>query len=374
MSEWIAVRSVALHRVRVPFVEPFRISNGVVVEKDAILIELATEEGIVGWGEASPMSGSFYSSDTPDSSWTVLKDQFVPALLSLSNVEAGGFYKFLREQPGDQFSRAGIEGALWDAYANMRRMSLGELFGIERRAVNSGVAIGIFDTTDQLLERVRHYVGQGYQRVKIKIQPGWDVEPVAAVRAKFPEVPLMVDANAAYTLGDSQIFRELDRFRLMMIEQPLAGNAIAEAGELQAHLKTPLCADESAESLASLDQLIKHEAARIINIKVQRVGGLSEALLMLQMACAAGLQCWVGTMPELGIASAQALQLAMHDGFSFPTDIEASSRWYVDDVIEPAIEIDERGFINVPRGVGSGFCVSREKVERYTTATEKVVS
>ena len=370
MSESIAVRSIALHRVQVPFVEPFRISNGVVAEKDSILIELTTDEGVVGWGEASPMSGAFYSSDTPDNSWNVLKDQFVPALLSLDEVNAGKFYEFLREQPGDQFSRAGIEGALWDAYANTRRMALCELFGIQPRAVPSGVAIGIFDTVDELLDRVRRYVAEGYQRVKIKIQPGWDVEPVAAVRAQFPDVPLMVDANAAYTIDDLPIFRELDRFQLLMIEQPLAAGAIAEAGELQSQLQTPLCADESAESLAAMDQLIKHEAARIINIKVQRVGGLSEALLMLRTARAAGLRCWVGTMPELGIASAQALQLAMHEGFSFPTDIEASSRWYIDDIVEPAITIDKRGFIEVPRG---GFNVSREKIERYTTATEKVV-
>jgi O-succinylbenzoate synthase len=362
---------VVLHRVRVPFVEPFRISNGVVAEKDSILIELTTGDGITGWGEASPMSGSFYSSDTPDSSWTVLKDQFAPALLSLDHVEAGTFHEFLREQAGDQFSRAGLEGAVWDAYAKMRRVPLCELLGIQTRAVPSGVAIGIFDTVDELLDRVGRYVAEGYRRVKIKIQPGWDVEPVAAVREKFPAVPLMVDANAAYTIEDLQVFRELDRFQLLRIEQPLAARAITEAGELQSKLKTPLCADESAESLADVDQLIKHEAARIINIKVQRVGGLSEALSMLQTARAAGLQCWVGTMPELGIASAQALHLAMHEGFTFPTDIEASSRWYVDDIVEPAIEINQHGFIEVPQ---TGFSVSREKIARYTTATEKVVS
>ena len=366
----IVVKSVTLHRVRVPLVEPFRISNGVVAEKDAILIELTTDGGIVGWGEASPMSGSFYSAVTPDSSWAVLNDQMVPALFSLGPVDVNRCYKFLRAQPGDQFSRAGLEGALWDAYAHTRRMPLCELFGIQRRAVSSGVAIGIFDSTDELIERVRRYVGEGYQRVKIKIQPGWDVEPVAAVREAFPQLPLMVDANGAYAISDLEIFRELDRFQLLMIEQPLASNTIAEAGELQAHLKTPLCADESAESMAGLDELITHRAARVINIKVQRVGGLSEALLMLGTARAAGLQCWVGTMPELGIASAQGLHLAMHDGFTFPTDIEASARWYVDDVIEPAIEIEENGFIKVPFGAGTGFEVSREKVERYTTAVE----
>ena len=373
MNQSIAVKSAVLHRVRVPFVEPFRISNGVVSEKDAILIELTTGDGVVGWGEASPMSGAFYSADTPDTSWTVLKDQFVPALLSLGQIDPARFHEFLRKQPGDQFSRAGIEGALWDVYARTRGIALCTLLGIQPRAVPSGVAIGIFDTTAELLERVRRYVEEGYQRVKIKIQPGWDVEPVAAVRARFPDLRLMVDANAAYTIDDLKIFHELDRFQLMMIEQPLGAKAISEAGELQLQLNTPLCADESAESLNALDQLIKHRAARIINIKVQRVGGLSEAHLMLETARAAGLQCWVGTMPELGIASAQALQLAMHAGFSFPTDVEASSRWYIDDVVEPAIAIDKNGFIEVPRGAGSGFRVSREKVERYTTAIEKVV-
>jgi len=371
MSESIAVRSVVLHRVRVPFVEPFRISNGVVAEKDAILIELATEEGIVGWGEASPMSGSFYSSATPDSSWTALSERLVPALLSAGQVNPATFFEVLREQSADQFAKAGLEGAVWDAYANTRRLPLGELLGIERRPVRSGVAIGIFETIDELIERVRRYISEGYQRVKIKIQPGWDVEPVTAVRAQFPQLPLMVDANAAYTINDLHIFRELDRFDLLMIEQPLAANASEEAGELQAHLTTPLCADESAESLTALDQLIKHRAARIINIKVQRVGGLNEALLMVEAACAAGLRCWVGTMPELGIASAQALHLAMHSAFSFPTDIEASSRWYVDDIVEPTITIDRSGFIQVPDGAGTGFKVARAKVEGYTTAVER---
>jgi O-succinylbenzoate synthase len=371
MNYSIAVKSVGLHRVRVPFVEPFRISNGVVAEKDSILIELATQEGIVGWGEASPMSGSFYSDATPDSSWSALRERLVPSLLSAGQVNPATFYEFLREEPVDQFAKAGIEGALWDAYANTRQQALCEVFGIERRPVPSGVAIGIFETIQELIERVRRYVTEGYQRVKIKIQPGWDVEPVATARAQFPQLPLMVDANAAYSIDDLDVFRELDRFDLMMIEQPLAANAIEDAGQVQSHLKTPLCADESAESLAALDQLIEHKAARIINIKVQRVGGLSEALLMLEAASAAGLRCWVGTMPELGIASAQALHLAMHSSFSFPTDIEASSRWYVDDIVEPAIEIDKSGFIGVPDGPATGFKVDHRKVERYTTAVER---
>ena len=359
-----------LHRVRIPFVEPFRISNGVVAEKDSILIEIANTDGVNGWGECAPMAGSFYSSVTPDSSWRVLTEELIPRLFVLGTVDPHRAYERLRELPGDAFAKASVEGALWDLYANSRGISLCEALGITQRPVPSGVAIGIFDSIEELLERVRFYVGLGYQRVKIKIQPGWDVEPVARIREEFPALDLMVDANAAYSIGDAASLRELDRFDLMMIEQPLAATAIDEAGELQSQLKTPLCADESADSLATVKELIEKRAARIINIKVQRVGGLGEALLMLETARKAGLRCWVGTMPELGVASAQALHVAMHDGFSFPTDVEASTRWYTDDVIEPFIDIDREGFIHVPPGPGIGFNVSRAKVEQYATAVE----
>ena len=233
VNQLIAIKSVVLHRVRLPFVEPFRISNGTVAEKDSILIEITTDDSIVGWGEASPMSGSFYSGDTPETCWRVLNEELIPRLFELRTVDPRQLYQQLRELPGDAFAKAGIDGAVWDAYANSKGMALCDLFGIDRRPVPSGVAIGIFDSVDGLIERVQRYVGQGYQRVKIKIQPEWDIEPVAAIRERFPELPLMVDANAAYTLADKVIFRELDQFGLMMIEQPLAAAASDEAGELR---------------------------------------------------------------------------------------------------------------------------------------------
>ena len=362
----IGIKSIALHHVRVPLVEPFRISNGVISEKDAILIEVRTENDVIGWGEASPMSGGFYSSDTPESAWSALSDSLIPSVLGVGEIDVSRIYEQLRSHSGDAFAKAGIEGALWDAYANTLNVPFGELLGAQARPVPSGVAIGIYDHVEDLLERVARYTAQGYQRVKIKIQPGWDIEPVAAVKARFPDLLLMVDANAAYSLADAAVFRELDSQGLMMIEQPLAREAHAEAGKLQRQLRTPLCADESAESLPALASLIENEAARIINIKVQRVGGLSEARLMLTAARAAGLECWVGTMPELGVASAQGLHLATLDGLTYPTDIEASTRWYVDDVIAPLIEIDARGYIELPGGPGTGYRVDREKVEQYT--------
>ena len=370
-AELISIKSIALHRVRVPLIEPFRISNGVISEKDAILVELKTKRYVVGWGEASAMSGSFYSDDTPESAWAALNGGLIPAVLDAGEIDVTSFYELMRAKPRNAFAKAGIEGALWDAYAQTLGMPLCELLGARARPIPSGVAIGIYDQVAELLERVDRYIAEGYRRIKIKIEPGWDAEPVAAVRARFPHVPLMVDANASYTLADTAVFRELDAHGLMMIEQPLAREAHSEAGELQRQLRTPLCADESAESTEALASLIAKGAARIINIKVQRVGGLSEACLMLAAARAAGLECWVGTMPELGGASAQGLHLAALGGFTYPTDIEASARWYVDDVIEPGIEIDAYGYIQLPAMPGTGYRVVREKVERYTVATAR---
>jgi len=368
------MKSIVLHHVRVPLIEPFRISNGAITDKDAILIEVRTEENVVGWGEASPMSGAFYSDDTPETTWAALSGSLIPAVLSAGEIDVRSFYEILRVHPGDPFAKAGIEGALWDAHAKNLGISLGELLEGRSRAIPSGVAIGIYDQVAELLDRVERYTAQGYRRVKIKIEPGWDIEPVAAVRERFPNLPLMVDANAAYSISDAGIFLELDRHGLMMIEQPFGREAHVEAGELQRQLRTPLCADESAESMSAVASLIDNKAARIINIKVQRVGGLSEAGLMLRAARAAGLECWVGTMPELGVASAQGLHLATHDGFTYPTDIEASARWYVDDVIAPAIEIDGSGYIHLPAGPGAGYEVVREKVERYSVATAEFSS
>ncbi len=365
----INIKSITLHRVCVPLIEPFRISNGTIAEKDAILIEVKTDDDVVGWGEASPMSGSFYSNDTPASSWVALSTLLIPEVLRNGPFDVNRFYEQLSTLPGDAFAKAGIEGAVWDASAQTLGLSLCQLLGARTRPIPSGVAIGIYDQVAELLERVELYTAQGYRRVKIKIEPGWDIEPVAAVRSRFPDVPLMVDANAAYTIADAALFRELDAYGLLMIEQPLAREAHAEAGDLQQQLRTPLCADESAESIEALASLIANRAARIINIKVQRVGGLSAARLMFESARAAGLECWVGTMPELGVASAQGLHLAALDGFTYPTDIEASSRWYVDDVIMPGIEIDTRGYIQLPAGPGMGYVVARDKVERYSVGT-----
>jgi O-succinylbenzoate synthase len=350
------VERVTLHWVQIPFLEPFRISNGSVAVKDSIIVEVEAGE-VIGFGEASPMAGSFYSPETPESTWEALASRLAPALIERGEIIWG---------PGDAFAAAGLEGAMWDWRSKREGVPLWRMLGSELRPIPSGVAMGIFDTVDELVERVGRYLKEGYRRVKIKIQPGWDIEPVRAVRERFGNIPLMVDANAAYTLKHLDIFRELDGFGLMMFEQPLGREALEDTAELQRAVRTPVCADESAESMKALQRIIQLGAAQIINIKVQRVGGLSPAKNMSLVAHEAGLGCWLGTMPELGIASGQALHVATGPAFVYPTDVESSERWYSDDIVEPPLRIDKEGYLHIPPGPSSGFAVNREKLERYT--------
>lgn len=338
--------------IQIPLFEPFRISNGAIAVKDAIVISYR-RDGFTGYGEASPMAGSFYSAETPESTWAALV-HLAPAALR----DPAADLDCVAE--GEPFAKAGLRGALLDRDLRAAGTPLCEWLGAKPRPVPSGVALGIFDTIDELLDRVTRYVQEGYKRVKIKIQPGWDLEPVRCVRERFPTLPLMTDANAAYSIADLPLFRELDRFGLMMYEQPLARHDLEDMAELARNVRTPLCADESAESLEMLDRIIALGAARIINVKIQRVGGIHNARNMHDRAREAGLPCWVGTMPELGIASAEAVHLAALPNFTYPTDVEASARWYTDDIVDPPIAIDAQGFLN-PCNVR----ILEDKLDRY---------
>jgi O-succinylbenzoate synthase len=285
--------------------------------------------------------------------------------------EAGRCFDWLSQFPGEPFGKAGVEGAVWDFWANEASVPLYEMLCGSRRPVASGAAIGLMPSVDELLDRVGAFLQQGYRRIKIKIMPGHDVELVRAVRDRFGDIPLMVDANAAYQLEDIAIFEELDKYGLMMFEQPLGRKALDEHAELQRRLNTPICLDESAEDLESIASAIRLGSAKILNIKVQRMGGLAPAKQAHDAARAAGIPCWMGTMPELGVASAQALHLATLGNFTFPTDVEASARWFKDDIIEPPIEISGDGFIQPPDGPGMGYKIDMRKVEKYRIRFEE---
>ena len=357
--------TIVLRRVSIPFREPFRISNGVADRKDSVIVEIR-RGGVSGFGEAGPLPGGAYSAETAESSWDRLEQKLIPFWLESDFPDPAEVGPALDTIPGEAFARAALEGASWDLAGRETGRPLWEMLGSQSRPIESGVAIGIFDTLDELLERVDTYLRDGYRRTKIKIQPGWDIEPIRAIRERFGNIPLMVDANTAYTLDDIGIFKELDGFDLMMYEQPFPAAALEQLAELQRQVKTPVCADESAENLEALERMIELDSVKIINIKVQRVGGLTNARRMHDRAREANLGIWLGTMPELGVASAQGLHLATLPGFNFPTDVEASERWYEDDIVDPMITLAEGGCIRIPEGSGMGYRVDAAKLDKYT--------
>jgi len=366
----MSLGTIRLHWVRVPLHEAFRISSGEVSAKEAILIEL-THDGKTGWGEASPMPGAFYSVETPEGTWDFLRRRLVPWFLENPQLDPRSVSEQMPEFDGEPFAKAGLEGAVWDLAAQRESKPLWELLGSKRCPVESGAAIGLMPTLPQLLDRVRRFQSEGYRRIKIKIEPGHDVELVRAIRERFGNISLMVDANASYSLEHISTFEELDRLGLMMIEQPLGREAIAEHADLQHRLRTPVCLDESAHSLDAIRTIIRLRASRILNIKVQRMGGLGPARAAHDLAQSSGIRCWLGTMPELGVASAQGLHLGTMPNFKFPSDVEASARWYVDDIIYPHIEVSAGGTIDLPEGPGMGYRVDPEKVARYRVRLEE---
>jgi o-succinylbenzoate synthase len=360
---------VTLTHVRIPLVEPFRISNGEIAEKDGIVVAVSGD-GLVGYGESSPMSGNFYSADTPESCWRELTGCLVPR--ALAQRQWPGLDEacaWIDAEPGaGNFAKVGLETAMWDLEAQRRGLPLWQLLGGVRGEVESGLAVGLYDSPGALWATIDREMAAGaYKRLKVKIAPGHDVELVRQVRDRYPETPLMTDANAAYSLAEAPVFEQLDQFGLMMFEQPLAGAAFEDSAELQRRVRTPLCFDESLEHPGDVPRAAALGACRIANIKIQRVGGLANALKVYRLAAEAGMGIWVGTMPELGVGCAAAAALASLARINFPTDVEASARWFRDDVIEPWIEVNN-GVIELPRTPGLGFAVDEKKLRRYQVA------
>lgn len=364
------VERIQLTHVRIPLVEPFRISNGVVAEKDAIVVEVECD-GLKGWGESSPMAGSFYSSDTPEICWRELIGCLAPAIVGRRFAGLDEASDYVAASAGSNFAKAGIETALWDLEAKRRGLPLWRMLGGERGEVESGLAAGLYDTDSELCAAIERELRHGYKRVKVKIARGRDVEVVQAVRAAFGEIPLMTDANACYSAEDSGVFETLDGFGLLMFEQPLGARMFTESAELQRRVKTPVCLDESLETEVDVARAGELRACRVANLKIQRVGGFRNALRMYELCRKWGMDIWVGTMPELGIGSAQGAALASLSGCNYPTDVEASARWFTSDVIEPWIEVID-GAIRLPEAPGLGWEVNAKALKRHKVAQWEV--
>jgi O-succinylbenzoate synthase len=359
----IYIRKAEAWRISIPMHEPFRISSGEVSCKDAIVVRLSDGE-FFGWGESSSMPGAFYSGETPDTCERELVDCILPALVGKQYSTMADLESALAEWTSSRFVRVAIETAAWELLARQRGQSLRALFGLPERSIPSGLAVGLYDSLDQLRAALDRYGVGDFKRLKIKIKRGHDVRLVQAIRKWFGDIPLFVDANADYSMTDIDVFRELDKYGLMMFEQPFARDDFEGSSHLQKIVETPICFDESAETAADIKLGADMKACRIVNIKLQRVGGYLEAMRIAELCMQNNIAMWMGTMPELGIASAQALVFASHPGCIYPTDVEPSSRWFVDDVLQPELKL-HAGELSVPEGPGLGFDVDLKKLNEY---------
>lgn len=360
----IRIDKIAAYRISIPMREPFRISSGEVACKEAIVVKLS-DGGAFGWGEASAMPGGFYSADTPDTCEAELIEKVLPDFAGRNFDSMAQVEEFLKLRSNSGFVRAAVETAAWELLARKRGVPLRQLFGIADRPIPSGLAIGLYPRFEELRQAIERYHLGDYHRLKIKIKRGQDVELVAKVREWFGDFPLFVDANADYGRDAYGVFQQLDAYNLMMFEQPLGKNDLEGSAELQRLVRTPVCLDEGVKSLADARRAIALRSCRIVNIKLQRVGGYAEALRIVNECAAHHMPVWMGTMPELGIGSAQALVLAAHPAFAYPTDVEPSDRWYIDDIVEPELKLRDR-HLHVPAGPGAGFIVNLAKLEKYT--------
>jgi len=322
--------------------------------------------GVTARGECVADNDPYYSPETVDTAWHITAEFLAPLVLGVEFAHPREVFPALRRVRGHHMAKAAVEMAAWDLWARQAGRPLADVLGGTRARVAAGASIGIQDSLEQLVDRVGAELAEGYQRIKIKVKPGWDLDAAAAVRERFPDVPLMVDANAAYRLDDVEHLAGFDRFGLMMIEQPLDYDDIRDHAALQRRIATPVCLDESVHSVRLGRDAIDAGACRIINVKPGRIGGHGESIRLHDLCASRGIPVWHGGMLESGIGRAHNLHLSSLPNFSLPGDVAASRRYYDPDLIDPPIEVAPDGTIPVPQGLGIGVCVVEDRVERAT--------
>jgi O-succinylbenzoate synthase len=371
LDPYVKISSVALHRIRMPLVSPFRTSFGTATEREALLVEVATEEA-VGWGECVAMAEPLYSYEDLETASHVLRSQLVPRLRVLEDgLTAARVAPAVAKVKGHPMAKAALELAVLDAELRAAGRRLGDHLGAVKDRVPAGVSVGIMDSVPQLLDAVADYVDQGYVRIKLKIEPGWDVEPVRAVRERFGDIGLQVDANTAYVLGDARHLARLDPFDLLLIEQPLPEDDVRGHAELARRIRTPICLDESITSARSAADAIAIGACSIINVKAGRVGGYLEAVRVHDVAQANGIPVWCGGMLETGLGRAANVALAALPGFTLPGDTSASDRYYRRDVTTAPFVLED-GHVRVPVGPGLGAEPDRDVLTELTVSVERL--
>ena len=359
------IDKIELRHIKMELVSPFTTSMGTEYAEEHIIIRIDAE-GIIGWGECVAEGNPFYSYETVQTAWHILQDFLIPSILGKNISSIDEAIKSYSKVRGHMMAKAGLEAALWDVFAKSKNISLSKMLDGTRNKIDVGVSIGIQKSESVLLKKVSNYLDEGYKRIKIKISPGYDIQIVKALRKEFPDILLQVDANSAYTLNDINIFKEMDDYNLLLIEQPLGYEDIYDHSKLQRELKTPICLDESIHSLDDTRAAIELDSCRIINIKPGRVGGFTESKLIHDYCASKKIPVWHGGMLESGIGRAGNVALASLPNFTLPGDISASKRYYKEDIVEPEFFVNKDGTMNVPTKSGIGVEVNAKKLEQVT--------
>ena len=363
----LRLEKIELREIEMPLRFPFETSFGVTTARRILLARVWDKSGADGWGECTAFEKPFYNHETVATAWTIIGKFIAPMLCAARITNAVDVPNALSPIKGNRMAIAAVETAVWDLEAKLLQKPLWQHLGGTRAETNCGVSIGLQENTDVLLDKVRREVTDGYQRVKIKIKPGQDLESVKAARREFPEIALSVDANSAYRLEtDFELLRRLDEYDLLMIEQPLAAGDILDHAKLQRELKTAVCLDESITDLREARQALEIKACRIVNIKLGRVGGHADARRIQELACNQNVAAWCGGMLETGIGRAHNIAMSTLPGFVLPGDVSASARYWDEDIIEPQVTVSENGTIAAPFAPGIGYAVDERRIEKLT--------
>jgi len=363
------IESVTLRELHMPLVHFFETSFGRVYNRRILLVSLEAQ-GVRGWGECVAAEDPYYSAEWIETAWPTIKHYLAPMLLQ-TGVESGRSCSALfRRVRGHNMAKAALENAVWDAEAQQQQRPLWTLLGGTRREIPCGVSIGIQNTPEQLLEKIAVELAAGYRRIKIKVKPGWDLNVLEKVRSRWPDILLSVDANSAYTLDDIEYLRKFDPFNLLMIEQPLWSDDIHLHARLQRVLRTSICLDESIRHARDAAAALESDACRIINVKVGRVGGFSEATRVHDVSRQRNVPVWCGGMLESGIGRAHNVALSTLENFRLPGDVSASKRYWKEDIIEPEVEVDAHGMIGISDAPGMGYQIREDLIRKLTVREE----
>ena len=363
------LEAIELRHIEMELVEPFETSGWRETVRPCIIVTIYSD-GLAGYGECVAGAGPWYSYETIKTAWHILKDFCIPAVLGEDISSAEELQAKLKPIRGHPMAKAGLEAAFWDVLAQAKNISLAKLLGGTKDRIESGISIGIQQDIPTLLSVIEQRRAQGYKRIKLKVKPGWDIGVLRAVRQRFPDIALMADANAAYTVADLSHLKQFDEFNLVMLEQPLDYDDLIDHSILQRELRTPICLDESIKTPDDARKALDIGACKIINIKPGRVGGLLNAKRIHDLCLSRGVPVWCGGMLETGIGRAANIALASLPGFVLPNDISASARYWREDIIEPPFVLERDGTLRVPPGPGLGVRVVLERLERVTQRRE----